>query len=380
MVVSFDARIPDDEGPETIASRSRPPWGSNKGQEPYTSAAPRNRAEGLQGLGKGPLAKGESAKSPSVEELHQMKAVETKKGQPRALDKAAKFVLGFLGLGIVALVVGFIQTGIGQSGVMDVGITHVMFWLAFIIATLVAPLAVWVVSHSWKYSVAALVSAVIFVGGGLLWLNGWLTAKKALQDAVNQSPPILHTSAPSPNVPMVKPSKHKPQEPRINIEQHGEGAGAVGGSITTGPCSNVQVGGSNNQGTVNCAPPARRVPISKQRHLIALASEVKANVSIGCPSGSVEACRFAQDVYDILNAAHWTMNGNSVQYGIMAGPPITFLVKLHGSSSESGVEVRRPEPAWYIAQIASAAGVTIDVLRTPDVQEGYIAILVGSTQ
>jgi hypothetical protein len=42
------------------------------------------------------------------------------------------------------------------------------------------------------------------------------------------------------------------QAAQTQIEQHGAGSGAVGGGIATGPCSNVQVGGENNQASVRC--------------------------------------------------------------------------------------------------------------------------------
>ena len=40
------------------------------------------------------------------------------------------------------------------------------------------------------------------------------------------------------------------------IAQHGTGSGAVRGNVGQGPCSSLQIGGSNNQSTVNCGPPA----------------------------------------------------------------------------------------------------------------------------
>jgi hypothetical protein len=43
-----------------------------------------------------------------------------------------------------------------------------------------------------------------------------------------------------------------PVPPQPPVEQHGTGNGAVGGSITQGPCSNLQVGGVGNQQTTNC--------------------------------------------------------------------------------------------------------------------------------
>ena len=42
---------------------------------------------------------------------------------------------------------------------------------------------------------------------------------------------------------------------KVKIEQHGEGSGAVGGNISQGPCSNLQIGGSNTQASIeNCTP------------------------------------------------------------------------------------------------------------------------------
>ena len=68
--------------------------------------------------------------------------------------------------------------------------------------------------------------------------------------------PSLPTSMnpPSPSVPIVKAPKPNPQPPSVKIDQHGNSNGAVGGNITTAPCSSVQVGGNNNQATVNCGP------------------------------------------------------------------------------------------------------------------------------
>jgi len=64
--------------------------------------------------------------------------------------------------------------------------------------------------------------------------------------------PPISANPPSPSVPIVKTPK--PTRPSVKIEQHGNGNGAVGGNITTAPCSSVQVGGNNNQATVKCDP------------------------------------------------------------------------------------------------------------------------------
>jgi hypothetical protein len=66
--------------------------------------------------------------------------------------------------------------------------------------------------------------------------------------------PPISTNPPSPSVPIVKTPKPTPPPPSVKIDQHGNGNGAVGGNITTASCSSVQVGGNNNQATVNCDP------------------------------------------------------------------------------------------------------------------------------
>jgi hypothetical protein len=71
--------------------------------------------------------------------------------------------------------------------------------------------------------------------------------------------PSISASAPSPSVPVVKTPKPTPPPPSVKIEQHGKGNGAVGGNITTAPCSSVQVGGNNNQANVNCGPPPLKI-------------------------------------------------------------------------------------------------------------------------
>jgi hypothetical protein len=72
---------------------------------------------------------------------------------------------------------------------------------------------------------------------------------------ITTTPPV---STPVPAVKTPKPKPQKPQPPpSVKIEQHGAGSGAVGGNITTGPCSSVQVGGNSNQASVNCVPPSR---------------------------------------------------------------------------------------------------------------------------
>jgi hypothetical protein len=70
--------------------------------------------------------------------------------------------------------------------------------------------------------------------------------------------PVVQENRPAlpADVPQVKPIPKVPKKlPSPKIEQHGNASGAVGGDVTQGPCSNLQVGGSGNQSTINCNSP-----------------------------------------------------------------------------------------------------------------------------
>lgn len=89
---------------------------------------------------------------------------------------------------------------------------------------------------------------------------GWFAWSPTTHHEIVAVTPSLRTTPPGPSVPLVKTPKLTSQltqspKPNVKIEQHGVGSGAVGGSITQGPCSNLQIGGQNNQASTNCAPP-----------------------------------------------------------------------------------------------------------------------------
>jgi len=54
----------------------------------------------------------------------------------------------------------------------------------------------------------------------------------------------------------------------------GSNNGQVGGGVTTGPCSNVQIGGSGNEATTNCLPPERHLTDAQKTVLSNLADEL----------------------------------------------------------------------------------------------------------
>jgi len=168
--------------------------------------------------------------------------------------KTIEVVLAILGCAIVSLVVGLVLAGLGASGVIDMQITHALFWLAFVIGVIAAPLATWLIIPSWKHCLAALVSTAVVFGGGLLWLDSWLLAKKAVQDAANLPPKSIYRTPPAPSIPITKtrllptPNPAKPQQ---DNSVHLEGGSKIE-QQSSGPCSPNIIGGANS---FNCGPP-----------------------------------------------------------------------------------------------------------------------------
>src|SRR6266852_2324393 len=235
------------------------------------------------------------------------------------MRKAVDVILAVLGCAISSLVVGLVLAGLGASGVVTMQITQALFWLAFGISVVAAPLATWLIYPSLKHVVGAFVVIAVIVGGGLWWLDKWLTLKKAEQDALNHPPPPILTSAPRPSVPMAKTPKPKPMPvPQVTIEQHGQGNGGVGGSITTAPCSNVQVGGVGNQATVNCAPPSHWYGLNGFEH-----SQVGSEIN-GTMGNEFNAYT---NMENLRHAKEWESSRDAAEKQIVATPewPTPYL-------------------------------------------------------
>lgn len=183
--------------------------------------------------------------------------------QKRRWTKAAKVILAIFGNAILALVVCFVLAGIGASGVIGAELTHALFWVALAIAVIAATVASGTVSESIKYAFVGGVTTFIVVGGGLLWLDGWLHTKKAEQDALNQPPPSIARPLPIPTGALKKTDWSKYPlivAPGVRLEQHGGKNNTQVGTVNEAPCSVTQIGGSGNQATGgNCGPPALEI-------------------------------------------------------------------------------------------------------------------------
>jgi hypothetical protein len=170
--------------------------------------------------------------------------------------KLAEFVMLIVGSTIVALVVCLFVAGVSSSGVNILELTHAFFWACFVLGVAGALIGATLLHFSmWRIVLSGAVTAIM-LGGALYWTNAYLTKKRAELDASNRPPPPLSTSVPGlpPQMRIIK----NPPVPQIKIIQHGNGNGAVGGSVNVnGDCNVINNGGSNNRASPNCTPEPR---------------------------------------------------------------------------------------------------------------------------
>jgi hypothetical protein len=173
----------------------------------------------------------------------------------------------------------------------------VLFWIAFGISVVAATLGTRLISQSLKYSIPAMIGAVVVVGGGLLWLDGWLHKQRVEQDAANQPPKSIYEAPRAPSVPIAKTPKLRPQPPHVKIDQHGTGNGAVGGNLTVAPCSNSSVGGINVQQSVTSGSPQRTLTTEQETQVKALTESLPKNIQIWVHTiANPEPVTFAQQI------------------------------------------------------------------------------------
>ena len=113
-------------------------------------------------------------------------------------------------------------------------------------------------------------------------------------------------------------AREKPISPPL-VSTSGDNSPATG-SISTGPCSNVQVGGNGNQATTNCLPPERH--LSKQQiadlKTLVIPSQVELTLTA---EGDTNSRTYAQEIFDACNGKI-TANNFVTSLNWSGAPPI----------------------------------------------------------
>jgi hypothetical protein len=275
--------------------------------------------------------------------------------------------------GALGLVLGLIVVILDQAGVKN----PYVLWIAFALAIGLCLDAT--IRSGWTTRKKAWGSGIVILSFGLFAVylvyqlhpksEAEVPARQQADERKAATPPIVEA-------PVVKPipKAHPARVPRISlatplpstpapIEQHGSDSGAVGGSITTGPCSNVQVGGSNNQATTNCVP---------DRHLT---------------SQQIATLRTLTRPFNVKVTLEMTMDGSG--YGseltdALNMQPMDWRVGMWVGKEPRGVSINihdRDEP-FALQRFAAVLGAILNVPKANyffgnDTPPGTIRIVVG---
>jgi hypothetical protein len=198
---------------------------------------------------------------------------------PQSKEPGKNPVHKFFANAFVQVVPVFIALAVAFSGKLDSKGTLV----AVLITGVIGCIGIYThCSSTPRKKILAAVSILIYVCA--LWaFYSYLTSKPIVSagNVILQNPPQPVQPPPKSGDEKAKSGPKPAPTPSINT-----------GPITPGPCSNIQIGGSNNQATTNCGPqlPPKRV-LSPEK-LISLVGELKTAV------GSVQVVAFSEDDED----------------------------------------------------------------------------------
>jgi hypothetical protein len=166
------------------------------------------------------------------------------------------------------------------------------------------------------------------------------------------------------------------------IEQHGTGNGAVGGSITTGPCSNVQIGGSGNQAQTNCVPQARRLSDQEKAELASL-SNTPLDLIVWAHGDDKNAWNLGQDICFALRSAGWRIQHPEC-VEVMIGPPlegnINVAIFLNPAEIEwiDGTQMRvHLEGVGQLVNVLRSFGLSVVVSPSEKVPPKFVKLVMG---
>lgn len=154
------------------------------------------------------------------------------------------------------------------------------------------------------------------------------------------------------------------------------------GSITTGPCSNVQVGGTKNTAIGgDCVPPARKLTPSQIDSLASCLRPNPGKFAIGSVSGNSEAYRYAQYWYEVFSSAGW-VNQQPIPIGSMLlyePVPNGLEFMIHGDTDDisNNVALIKGSPEITLHECLNKARIVTKLIADKNRATGIIWITVG---
>jgi hypothetical protein len=160
-----------------------------------------------------------------------------------------------------------------------------------------------------------------------------------------------------------------------------DNSGSVGGNITQGPCSNLQIGGNKNQAIGgNCGPPSRRISPEIRASLIEILSKTPGDIAVDSLASDSEGLRFALDWREVLGAAGWRIQ----QIGTDLLSAYGVFVVMDGDRREDSVAESAIPPDTPVAGLLQALhklnveGLSVSTSpKVKNLPEGTVRLIIG---
>jgi hypothetical protein len=152
--------------------------------------------------------------------------------------------------------------------------------------------------------------------------------------------------------------------------QNGTANGAVDGSIKTGTCSPMQVGGQGNTATSNCTFGTidRHINPAHEQAIIDLLSKTPSSIFFQVTQGDTDALKYANEWKVIFVKAGWTFTGLSQQLSNVQVYGIHLGVDADTFNRAKSQRWLASEPAYNVGEAFKLEGVspTLEVYRYDD--------------
>jgi hypothetical protein len=251
------------------------------------------------------------------------------------------------------------------------------------------------IKQPWGLARIVRVSATLLLFGTAGWTI-WHFAQKRISDekpAADTSPssskqreaqpgtsqttqaPIRPPSGTAPDLKAARPNKPKTPTSSGGLNN----SSTVGGNITQGPCSNLQIGGTGNSASTNCGPQLR-FPESSIVKLAELLAAQHGTVSIDVKNADSMTSRDANNLLTAFAKAHsqWATHGvNQTIHGTDIGAdglPIPDPVGIHVHARSERLALAE----FVKKSIKQAVGIESYVETDESVTSVDIAIIVGA--
>jgi hypothetical protein len=129
----------------------------------------------------------------------------------------------------------------------------------------------------------------------------------------NQPPPQFHTEPEPEPKPKGIPKKGEKQKP----SQKSQPPSITTGPISTGPCSNVQVGGSRNEATTNCGTPSRALEEDKVKNFASVLAKTNGTLRVKLSTTAEDAFPLSQQLCKAAEEANWSIACPMSRFSVM---------------------------------------------------------------